>query len=219
MDNLRKRAAEASGDPEPRDGPDDTAGFDSISDDGWLVGVERRDSESESESYAPMAGVFPDQTPGPRSADAEPINADSGFNVSSSPAPALESSEQPSTQPSASSYPNLGMVYAGLDETGVSMFPPEDQVESGPLPLGLFPPEELSEASRGIESGPIGPEAAIHLATLDLSVGCTWDDVTVARRNVLDALTDGSAESWNKRLEVNHAYASLRLLRVGPLKL
>jgi hypothetical protein len=217
MDNLRKRAAEASQDPELLHGPDEAAGSDGINDDSWLAGVERRHSESESESESPMAGAFADQTVESRSADAEPTDVDSGLDAFSSPA--LESSEQASTPLSASTYPDLGMVYAGLDETGVTLFPPEDQVEPGPLPLGLFPPKEPVDASRGIESGPIGPEAAVHLATLDLSVGCTWDQVTVARRNVLEALTDGSAESWNKRLEVNHAYASLRLLRVGPLKL
>ncbi|MFW2381776.1 MAG: hypothetical protein ACN4GZ_08475, partial [Acidimicrobiales bacterium] len=69
-----------------------------------------------------------------------------------------------------------------------------------------------------IDVGPIGPEAVVHLATLGLNVGCTWDEVISARRRILESLTDGTADEWHQRVEVNHAAASLRLLRVGPLK-
>ncbi|MBT8240216.1 MAG: hypothetical protein KJN63_03215 [Acidimicrobiia bacterium] len=190
-----------------------------MTDDAWLVGVERRDSGAEAAAGA--EGVFADRSVGSWPGDTDPTPADSVD--SDSQTPTIDPSEQSAGMPSeqdTSTYPDLGMVYAGLDDAGVALFPSEVTVDPEPedVPLGLFPSANPTETLPGIESGPTGPEAAVHLATLDLSVGCTWEDVTTARRRVLDSLTDGSAEAWNTRLEVNHACASLRLLRVGPLK-
>lgn len=198
LDNLRKRAAEAS---------DETEGADSdtAADDGWLVGVERRKPEFETASAA---------EPAPLESGAgleESVETEMG---SPEEPPATESNvpqSVPATLRDSATFPDLGMVYAGLEETGIAPFQSENQVdsESGTSPLSAFP---------SIEAGPIGPEALVHLTTLGLSVGCTWDDVTQARRRILESLTEGTAEEWNQRAEVNHAFASLRLLRVGSLK-
>lgn len=211
LDNLRKRAAEASEEPEvadPSDGADSlhgAAGMDSPADDGWLVEVERR--KPDVEMATPAMDTPNDLTAGSLPTEESPVADDIGVaEPDPNVPPAL-----PSTLQNGGTYPDLGMVYAGLEETGIAPFPSENTIDSPPAPSPLT-------ALPSIESGPIGPEAPVHLTTLGLSVGCTWDEVTAARRQILEALTAGTTEEWNQRVEANHAFASLRLMRVGPLK-
>ncbi len=82
----------------------------------------------------------------------------------------------------------------------------------------MAPPAPPQVAPIDIGFGPLGPQAVPHLQTMGLTVGVSWPQVTQARRTLMEQNpADGTAEQQYRRTEVNHASASLRLLRVGPL--
>ncbi len=118
------------------------------------------------------------------------------------------SEPQPSTLTEPDELPDLGMVFAGLSSHGIMPAPPALSVT--PAPPQVAPID--------IGFGPLGPQAVPLLQAMGLTVGASWAQVTQARRTLMEQNpADGSAEQQYRRTEVNHASASLRLLRVGPL--
>ncbi|NNF54724.1 MAG: hypothetical protein HKN03_09820 [Acidimicrobiales bacterium] len=120
----------------------------------------------------------------------------------------------PPTEPE--DLPDLGMVFAGLSNHGiVPAVPVAPPVAPEPQAVPPAPPQM---APIDISFGPLGPQAVPHLQTMGLTVGVSWPQVTQARRTLMEQNpADGTAEQQYRRTEVNHASASLRLLRVGPL--
>ncbi len=213
LDSLRKRAAAPADETESVSSLLQTATADpDAANDAWLNSHFRPESVDESAISEASAA----QNPAFGRPSSEPISKSTTETLGgkSEQKAQVESGDVGNVAPSAqnaATHMNEHLAHAGLEPTGVTAFPSENQPELQAASPGLV---ELPT----IESGPIGPEAVIHLATLDLAVGCTWKDVTSAHRDILDSLNSGTAQAWNQRLEVNHAFASLRLLRVGPLK-
>ncbi len=98
--------------------------------------------------------------------------------------------------PMAEPLPDLGMVYAGLSAEGIT-----------PVPAGEPDPRQVD--------GPSSPDAEPHLAVLGLAAGASWDEIAMVRRRLLaENPSIGTAEQLQRRQEVNHASAALRLLYV-----
>lgn len=98
--------------------------------------------------------------------------------------------------PVAEPLPDLGMVYAGLSSEGIT---PVGAGEPDPRPV----------------DGPSSPDAESHLAVLGLAAGASWDEIAMVRRRLLaENPSIGTAEQLQRRQEVNHASAALRLLYV-----
>lgn len=98
--------------------------------------------------------------------------------------------------PMAEPLPDLGMVYAGLSAEGIT------QVGAG-------------EPDHRPVDGPSSPDAEPHLAVLGLTAGASWDEIAMVRRRLLaENPSIGTAEQLQRRQEVNHASAALRLLYV-----
>ncbi len=213
LDNLRKRVADPSEVAETV--PPVPEAADSVAntnDDMWLSGVERRrlhDEAATSDIAATVESAVED--------DSNELGPERGYGAFGVEPKQDVGSEQeliqgvaPTLQTTAN-YPDKEILFAGLEQAGVTPFPSENSS----APKTDWTPFNVRPAN---ESGPVSPEATPHLVTLDLAAGCTWADVTSSRRRLLDSLTGGTAEEWIQRTEINHAYASLRLLRVGPLE-
>jgi len=199
LDSIRKKNAEASASselPAPELPAPDIDGAPGMpSDDTWLAGVERRDQHTAIATDAASASL--------ESAVAD-MAPESGVEA----VPEALAADGPN----AEGFPPLGMVYAGLSNAGITDFTAHPEAAD-------LVTEPHAEQMPSIEHGPIGPEAASLLHQLGLNVGCAWRDVSLARRTMLAQLdAHESPDSLAQRVEVNHAYATLRLLRLGPLK-
>ncbi len=217
------------------------------SDDSWLQGVERRrdvEVPDTPETYAaelldvvaeagdPFLQQMKDQgedlEPPYADAPAAPIDQAMPTGFESPVAEdvvtdqdAVDVPSAPVEQPEAS-YPDVPMIYAGLAENGlIEIAPgdPERQPTMTPAADLALRSTEDRDVMPSIERGPIGPEAAPLLHTLGLGVGCTWGEVTRSRGTMIAQIAASeSVDVQQRRTEINHAYATLRLLRLGPLK-
>lgn len=218
-----------------------------LSNDDWLAGVERRDASVET-TPQPHDAAY--DYPVAEEAAAAPVTAAEQFDAAAehltevqqhavqapalqTPTPETHSLQVPTQTPA---FPDMGIVYAGLETEGVAAFPSEapasvpstvtPQAFVSAAPPAPPAPPAFAEANPAIrsaadpaENGPVGSEAEAPLRTLGLTPGCSWDDVASTRLAILEAVPNtGAPEEQEARAEVNHAAATLRLLRVGPLK-
>ena len=208
-----------------------------LSNEDWLAGVERRDVPIEPtlETHDP-AYDYPVAEEVP--VDSQPVDAvEAQYEAAADQLAEVQVQTLQSrlaaspTMPSTPAFPDMGIVYAGLETEGVAAFPSEvpsvaPTAFAQPITPALVTPDVAPMVEPDpspyttIEQGPLGPEAAECLRTLGLNAGCSWEDVSSTRTAILAALPNtGAPEEQHARAEVNHAAASLRLLRVGPLKL
>lgn len=173
-------------------------------DDPWLAGIDRRRPGPETLDQAfetpGEAETLPGELFAQSSSSEQVAFVGAEFGGSFTPVDPVEDT------PSPAMLPDLGMVYAGLSSEGVTSL--DD------LPVGADGAFD-GETTAPVVDGPDSPDAEPHLAVLGLHPGVSWDDIRQVRRQELAANpSTGTAEQLQRRLEVNHASAALRLLYV-----
>lgn len=206
LDNFR-RVADTSATEDAEDTGLDAVTTDlpaGVPDDGpWLAGIDRRRPESTSVEQPAAPETIPSELfsqPG----DAEAPQA-FGVEFGGFGQP-VDAGQFAGAESPSEALPDLGMVYAGLNTEGLT------SVSTEPFPAWSSPAEQTGD---DVGAGPVSEDAVPHLAVLGLHLGVTWDDIARVRRQELSANPPtGSAEQLQRRLEVNHASAALRLLYV-----
>ncbi|MFW2382425.1 MAG: hypothetical protein ACN4GZ_11760, partial [Acidimicrobiales bacterium] len=162
LDNLRKRTAEVSEDVadvehvEHVDHVAETTSADGIerdpsaAGDAWLTGVERRKQDFDSadatvpevDDTAVLAEEEGDALEPAVESVAELVQPDAQLGEHFSFEPTSTPNIAPTLQ--NATYPDMGMVYAGLEDVGVAPFPSEKPIEAPPEtdPIAAFPPIE-----------------------------------------------------------------------------
>lgn len=227
-----------------------------LSNDDWLAGVERRDEKPPAAPQAhdpsydyPVVDEALPAAPAFEPADvvADHYGAAEQFDSAAEQLAEVQQTVLQTPTPAAPTlqngpaFPDMGIVYAGLENEGLAAFPSEAPPQAAPAveePAALQQPADIptppvppafgnpavaltpdAQMSTTIEHGPVGPEATEPLQTLGLAPGCSWQQVAETRVAILDAVPNtGAPEEQQARAEVNHAAATLRLLRAGSLK-